>query len=97
MRRLKTALDGACPQRRPGPRRPGDALEVLGPGVLQFEAIAQKPPRTLRDDDGIGRGDALQAGREIWRINFFRRLATVALLRPVKIDSYTCGDKYFAS
>ena len=39
-----------------------------GPEVLQFEEIAQKPPRTLRDDDGIGRGDALQAGREIWRL-----------------------------
>jgi hypothetical protein len=39
------------PERRPSPHRPGDALEVLGAEVLQFEEVAKKPSRTLSDDD----------------------------------------------
>jgi len=38
---------------------------------------------------------AFEIGEKI--VSFFRRLATVTLLRPVKIDSYTCGERYFAS
>jgi hypothetical protein len=33
------------PHRRPGPHRPGDALEVLAAEILQIEEIAEKPFR----------------------------------------------------
>src|SRR5438309_864751 len=37
MQRLEVAFRGIGPQRRPGSRRLGDALEVLKPEIRQFE------------------------------------------------------------
>jgi hypothetical protein len=65
MHRLETALHGTRPQRRPGPHRPGDALEVLRAEVLQLKEIAEKPSGGFSDDDGIRRGGALQACCEV--------------------------------
>jgi hypothetical protein len=49
-------------------RRPCDALEVLGPEVLQLEEITEESSRALSDDDRIRLGDALKARREIRRL-----------------------------
>ena len=38
---VKAALDGTRTQRRPGPHRPGNALEVLLPEIAEFEEIAE--------------------------------------------------------
>src|SRR6516164_1597789 len=65
MQRLEAARQGARPHCHPGPYRPGDALEVFRPEVLQFEEIAEEPPRALGDDDCIRLGDALQPRREV--------------------------------
>ena len=54
VQRLEAALHGTCPQRRPGPHRPGDALEVLGPEVLKLEEIAEESSRAFGDDDLFG-------------------------------------------
>ena len=59
--RLEAALDRPCSQYRPGPRWPGDALEVLGPKVPKLKKIAEKPSRAFADDNCVRRGDALQA------------------------------------
>ena len=66
--RLKTALHGTRPQRRPGLRRPGDPLEFLRPEVLQFKEVADKASRAPGDDDRIRRGDPLQACGQIRRL-----------------------------
>ncbi len=79
--RLEAAFHRTRPQRRPGPRRPGDALEVLWPEVLKLEEIAEKLSRAVGDDDHVRLGDALQACREV------RRLADdAALLRVPRSD-----------
>jgi hypothetical protein len=65
---VKAAPHRTRPQRSPGPRRPGDALEVPGPEVLQLEEIAEQPSRAVGDDDGIRLGQSLQARREVWRL-----------------------------
>src|SRR3954467_3745566 len=49
MQRVKAALHGTRPQRRPGSRRPGDALEVPGSEIPELEEIAEKLPGALRD------------------------------------------------
>ena len=88
MQRLEAALHRTRPQRRPGPRRPGDALEVLCPEVLELEEIAEKPPRAVGDDDHVRLGDALQARREV------RRLADdAALLRFARADEVADDDQ----
>ncbi len=63
--RLEAALYRTLPQRRPGPRRADDALEVLRAEVLELEKIAEKPSRAVCDDDHIRRCDPLQARREV--------------------------------
>ena len=55
-------------QRRPGPRRSGDAFEVLGSEVVKLEEIAKESSRAVGDDDRIRRGDTLQARRQIGRL-----------------------------
>ena len=81
MQRLEAAFHRTRPQRRPGPHRPGDALEVLRPEVLQLEQIAEKSSRALGDDHHVRLGDPLQARREV------RRLADdAALLRLSRSD-----------
>jgi hypothetical protein len=57
---LEAAFNRNRPQRRPGPCRPGDALEVPVPEVLKLEEIAEKFSRALGDDDPIRLGDSLQ-------------------------------------
>ena len=59
MQRLEAALNRAWPQRRPGPYRLGDALEFLGPEVLQLEQIAEQFSCALGDDDRVRLGNAL--------------------------------------
>ena len=81
MHRLEAAFRRTRPQRREGPHRPGDALEVLGPEVLKLEQIAEKFPRALGNDHHVRLGDALQTRREV------RRLADdAALLRLARSD-----------
>ena len=88
VQRLEAAFNRAWPQRRPGPHRPGDALEVLGPEVLQLEQIAEQFSRALGDDDGVRLGNALQACREV------RRLADdAALLRLTRSDQIADHDQ----
>jgi hypothetical protein len=60
VQRLEAAFNRNRPQRRPGPCRPGDALEVPVPEVLKLEEIAEKFSRALGDDDPIRLGDPLQ-------------------------------------
>src|SRR5262249_17521082 len=76
VQRLEAACHGTRPQRRPGPHRPDDALEVPWPEVLQLKEIADKSARAVADDDRVRLGDPLQARSEV------RRLANdAALLR----------------
>ena len=78
MQRLETAFRRTRPQRRPGPHRPGDALEVFGTEVLQIEQIAEKPSRTLGYDDRIRLGDSLEARREVRRLAYNAALLRLA-------------------
>ena len=88
MQRLEAAFHRTRPQRRQGPHRPGDALEVLGPEVLKLEQIAEKPSRAFGDDHRVRLGDALQARREV------RRLADDAvLLRRTRADQVADDDQ----
>ena len=88
VQRLEAAFRRTRPQRRPGPHRPGDALEVLGPEVLQLEQIAEKPSRALGDDHHVRLGDPLQPRREV------RRLADdAALLRLSRADQIADHDQ----
>ena len=88
MQRLEPALHRTRPQRRPGARRPGDALEVLWSEVLQFEQIAEKFSRGLGNDHHVRLGDPLQACRQV------RRLADdTALLRLAGADQITDNNK----
>ena len=85
---LEAAFRRTRPQRRPGPHRPGDALEVLGPEVLQLEQIAEKFSRGLGNDHHVRLGDPLQARREV------RRLADdAALLRLARSDQVADDDQ----
>ena len=77
MQRLEAAFRRTRPQRRPGPHRPGDALEVLCPEVLKLEQIAEKLSRAFGNDDPVRLGDALQACRKV------RRLADDAALLSI--------------
>jgi len=43
----EAAFDGTRTQRRLDPHHPSDALELLGPEVLQFEETADKPSSAL--------------------------------------------------
>src|SRR5215472_6805377 len=74
VQRLEAACHGTRPQRRPGPHRPDDALEVPWPEVLQLKEIADKSARAVADDDRVRLGDPLQARSEV------RRLANDAAL-----------------
>ena len=85
---VKAALDGTRAQRRPGPHRPGDALEVLGPEIAELEEIAEKPARALGYDDHVRFGQRLQARRQV------RRLADdSALLRLARSDQIADDDE----
>ena len=75
-------------QRRPGPHRPGDALEVFWSEVLKLEQIAEKLSRAFCDDDHVRLGNALQARGEV------RRLADdAALLRLTRSDQVADYDQ----
>src|SRR5262249_8255539 len=88
MQGLEAAFDGARPQRHPGPRRLGEALEVPGPEVLQFKEIAQKSTRAVANDDHVRLGNLLQPRREI------RRLANdAALLRLPRAEEIADDDQ----
>ena len=88
VQRLEAAFRRTRPQRRPGPRRPGDALEVLRPEVLKLEQIAEQLARALGDDDHVRLGDRLQARREV------RGLADdAALLRLPRSDQVADDDQ----
>ena len=65
MQRLEAARHRARSERRPGPHRPVDALELPGPEVFELEQMAEKSARALRDHHRIGLGDSLQAGRKV--------------------------------
>ena len=88
MQGVKAAPHGTRSQRRPGPRRAGDALEVAGPEVLQLEEIAEQPSRAVGDDDGTRLGESLQARREVWRLADHR-----LLLRRTRADQVADHDK----
>ncbi|MGB9399202.1 MAG: hypothetical protein WCB69_08430, partial [Pseudolabrys sp.] len=65
VQRLEAACRGTRAQHCPGPRRPGDALDVPGPEVLKFKEIAEKAARAVADDNHVRLGDRLQARREV--------------------------------
>jgi hypothetical protein len=88
MQGFEATRHGTCPQRRPGAYRPGDALEVPVPEVLQLKQIAEKPSRALGDDDHIRLGDALQARREVRRFT-----NDAALLRVPRSDQIAHDDQ----
>src|SRR5262249_8797951 len=67
MQGFEAAFHRTSPQRCPCFYRPGDALEIRCPEVLQIEQIAKKPPRALGDDDRVRLGGALQPRREVRR------------------------------
>ena len=81
MQGLETAFRRTRPQRRAGPHRPGDTLEVLRSEVLKLEQIAEKPARALGYDDCVRLGDALQARRQVRRLT-----DNAALLRLARSD-----------
>ena len=88
VQRLETAFRRTRPQRRPGPRRFGDALEVLCPEVLQLKQITEKFSRGLGNDHHVRLGDALQARRQV------RRLADdAALLSLPRSDQVADHDQ----
>ena len=88
MQRLEAAFHRTRPQRRPGPHRPGDTLEVLRAEVLELEQIAEKLSRALSDDHRVRLGDPLQTRREV------RRLADdAALLRLTRSDQVADHDQ----
>ena len=68
MQGLKAAFHGTRPQRGPGPRRPGDTLEVLGSEVLELEEIAEQLSRAVGDHDHVRLGQRLQARRQVRRV-----------------------------
>ena len=68
MQCLETAFHGTRLQHRPGPHRPGNALELPHPKVLELEEAAEKLSRAFGDDDHVRLGKALQARREVWRL-----------------------------
>ena len=70
-------------QRRPGSHRPGDALEVLGPEVLQLEQIAEELSRALGDDDRVRLGNRL-AGAP--RGSASRRQCRAPAPHPIRSD-----------
>src|SRR5271166_4830181 len=88
MERLEAALDQTRPQGSPGPRGPGDALEVLRAEVLQLEEIAEQAPRAFGDDHHVRLGDALKTGREVWRL-----ADDAALLRFARTDQVADDDQ----
>ena len=74
MQGVKAALHGACPQRRPGRRWPGDALEVPGPEIPELEEIAEKLSRAFRNNHSIRLGNGLQPGGKVRRLAHNRLL-----------------------
>jgi hypothetical protein len=84
MQRLEAAFHRTPPERSRGPRRPGDALEVFWSEVLQFEQIAEKPARALRNYDHVRLGNTLEPSGEVWG---FADDAT--LLRLTRSDQVT--------
>src|SRR5215510_16550560 len=83
MQCLEAACHGTRAQRRPRPRRPGEALEVPGPEVLQFKEIAEKSTRAVANDDHVRFGDALQVRRKVRRLANRRLLLRNALADEV--------------
>src|SRR5271154_278761 len=65
---FKAAFDGTRPQRGPGPRRPGDALEILRSEIPEFEEIAEQLSRAVGDHDHVRLGQRLQARRQVRRV-----------------------------
>jgi len=61
------ACHGARPQHSPDLHRPGDALQIPWPEVLQLEEIADNPARTVADDNHVRLGSPLQTRCDVWR------------------------------
>ena len=88
MQRLEAAFHGARLQNRPGPHRPGNALELAHPKVIELEEAAEKPSCAFGDDDHVRLGEALQARRKV------RRLADhAALFRLTRWDQVAYHDQ----
>jgi hypothetical protein len=66
--RLEAAFRGTRPQRSPGPRRIGDASEVLGPEILKVEEIAKEPSGAFGDNEHVWLGHPLQSRRQVRRL-----------------------------
>ena len=56
------------PQHRPDLYRSRNAFQVPCPQVLKLEEIPEKPSCVFADNDHVGLGDALEAGREVRRL-----------------------------
>ena len=92
MQCLEVAFRPTRPQRRPRLHRPRDALEVLGPKVLQLEDIAEKPSRAVGNDDHIRLGDPLQARRKVRRLTDDAALLRLARPDQVADNNKTCSN-----
>jgi hypothetical protein len=65
---VKAALHRTRRQGGPGPRRAGDALEVLKSEIGKFEEIAEQSARAVGDHGHVRLGQRLQARRQVRRV-----------------------------
>jgi len=91
MQGFEAARHRTRPQRRPGPRRPGDALQLPCPEVLQLEKIANKSSRALGDDDHVRLGDPLQGGSSSIRLWTSTGPSVVAMRTRTACDAAIIG------
>ncbi len=66
--RFEATLDRARSRYLPRLNRLGDALERLGAERAALEGASCQLVGALRDDDGVGLGDALQPGGDVRRL-----------------------------
>src|SRR5215472_6572977 len=90
--RLEAADDAAFADHLPGARRPDEAGERLRPEVLNLEQTAELAPRAIGDDHPVGRGDGLQAGRQVRRLADDAALLRGTLADQVADDDEAAGD-----
>jgi hypothetical protein len=88
VQRLKAALNGTGPQRSPGPRRPGDALDFPGAEVLQLEKRTEKSSCVVGDDDSVWPRKRCQQGLGV---------AALGLDVGANLDGFLITSRQFGS
>ena len=92
VQRLEAAFHRSRSQRRPGPRRPCNALEVFCPEVLKLKQTAEKPSRALGYNNHVRLGDPLQPRRKVRRLAHDRLLLGRASANEVAHDNEPSGN-----